>query len=181
MLTSKICFIFSIFKVRFDLFFWRFLWHRFWLSLPIFTSLKHRNSLGNEYLPSLLHLLLTDDYLRNFDPNFNGPLFIWLKWFFFRILSNQLFALHNTSNYHSNSDYFTFSISQIYFCYCKFFYHGQSVNFWGFLLSSIRYVTCVTLMLHQNLLKMTHSSQVRHLKINLFWSYIPRYYKNIGY
>lgn len=82
MLTSKICFIFSIFKVRCDLFFWRFLWHRFWLSLPIFTSLKHRNSLGNEYLPSLLHLLLTDDYLRNFDPNFNGPLFIWLKWFF---------------------------------------------------------------------------------------------------
>lgn len=82
MLTSKICFIFSIFKVRCDLFFWRFLWHRFWLSLPIFTSLKHRNSLGNEYLPSLLHLLLTDDYLRNFDPNFNGPLFIWLKCFF---------------------------------------------------------------------------------------------------
>ena len=50
--------------------------------------------------------------------------------------------------------------------FCKFrsSYHAQSVNFLGFLIGSIRCVTDVTLILHQNLSKMTHSSQAMDLK-----------------
>ena len=119
---------------------------------------------------------------KNFAPNFNCLFFIWLKCRFFSSLSNYLFpTLNNSSIDHSYSGYFTCSIVQIYFCKSKLSYHAQSFNFLSFLIGSIRCVTYVILILHQNFSKMTRSNQAMDLKTDLFWSNIPEnswYYRN---
>ena len=139
------------------------------LNIPVTYVTDFRNTFSRVWKTNifskmiiyLIHKVMNWKFLLKFYSSFNHSLFSLME-----LQKNEVFEQKIVVIIHKML--VTYFIVQVYLCYLHCPKMLKLTTLESFLMSNRKYITCITLIFYEKLLKIAHSNQTMNFEINFF-------------